>query len=76
SLKRCRDDKDKDQALSAGLNRRTKRRKSIKEVESSKDPRSKEEFDTGNNDEQPDDKAAPRMDWYKKPERPPTPDPD
>ncbi|GJX30951.1 hypothetical protein Tco_0240806 [Tanacetum coccineum] len=42
SLKRSRDDKDKDQDLSAGSDRGTKRRKSSKEVESSKDSRSKE----------------------------------
>ncbi|GKA21714.1 hypothetical protein Tco_0701703 [Tanacetum coccineum] len=35
-----------------------------------------QEFDTGNNDEQPDDEAASKVDWYKKPEQPPTPDPD
>ncbi|GJZ36084.1 retrovirus-related pol polyprotein from transposon TNT 1-94 [Tanacetum coccineum] len=27
-------------------------------------------FDTGNNDEQPDDEAASKNDWFKKPERP------
>ncbi|GJU48609.1 hypothetical protein Tco_1218164 [Tanacetum coccineum] len=35
-----------------------------------------QEFDTGNNDEQPDDEVASKNDWFKKPERPPTPDPD
>ncbi|GJV76003.1 hypothetical protein Tco_1507587 [Tanacetum coccineum] len=35
-----------------------------------------QEFDTGNNDEQPDNEAASKVDWFKKPERPPTPDPD
>ncbi|GKC42161.1 hypothetical protein Tco_1059883 [Tanacetum coccineum] len=38
--------------------------------------RQNQEFDTSNNDEQPDDEVAPKGDWYKKPERPPTPDPD
>ncbi|GKA80647.1 hypothetical protein Tco_0787339, partial [Tanacetum coccineum] len=115
-LKRGRDNKDKDQDPSARSVRGTKRRKSSKEAESSKDLRSKEgkssssskgtsrshhkssgksahaeepshtvddsevrqnqEFVTGNNDEQPDDEVAPKGDWYKKPERPPTPDPD
>nr|GFA23953.1 hypothetical protein [Tanacetum cinerariifolium] len=42
SLKRSRDDKDKDQDPSAGSDRRTKRRKSSKEAESSKDSRLKE----------------------------------
>ncbi|GJR42887.1 hypothetical protein Tco_1310990 [Tanacetum coccineum] len=35
-----------------------------------------QEFGTGNNDEQLDDEAASKNDWFKKPERPPTPDPD
>ncbi|GJU09910.1 hypothetical protein Tco_1132306 [Tanacetum coccineum] len=35
-----------------------------------------QEFDTGNNDEQLDDEAASNNDWFKKLERPPTPDPD
>ncbi|GJR16798.1 hypothetical protein Tco_0965325 [Tanacetum coccineum] len=115
TLKRSRDDKDKDQDPSTGSDRGTKRRKSSKEAESPKDQRSKEgksstsfkgtsrshhkssgksahaepshtvddsgvqknqEFDTGNNDEQPDDEAVSKNDWFKKLERPPTPDPD
>ncbi|GJV36558.1 hypothetical protein Tco_1409035 [Tanacetum coccineum] len=93
TLKRSRDDKDKDLHPSAGSDRGTKIRKSIKEVVSSRDPRSKEskepshtvddskvkqnkEFNMGNNDEQPDDEAAPESDWYKKTEQPSTPDPD
>nr|GFD21817.1 hypothetical protein [Tanacetum cinerariifolium] len=31
-----------------------------------------QEFDMGNNDEQPKDEAAPKNDWLKKPERPST----
>nr|GEV43470.1 hypothetical protein [Tanacetum cinerariifolium] len=42
SLTESRDDKDKDQDPSAGSDRGTKRRKSSKEVESQKDPRSKD----------------------------------
>ncbi|GKC42675.1 hypothetical protein Tco_1060397 [Tanacetum coccineum] len=42
TLERSRDDKDKDQDPSAGSDRGTKRRKSSKEVESSRDPRSKD----------------------------------
>ncbi|GJV93895.1 hypothetical protein Tco_1541708 [Tanacetum coccineum] len=89
-LKRSRDDKDKDQDPFTVLDRGTKRRKSSKDAESSRDPKSKEsnhtvgdsevqqnqEFDTGNNDEQPDDEVASTVDWFRKPERPPTPDPD
>ncbi|GJS96608.1 hypothetical protein Tco_0803576 [Tanacetum coccineum] len=114
TLKRSRDDKDKDQDPSAGSDRGTKRRKLSKEVESSRDSRSKEkkssstskdashsqhkpsgksahaeepshtvnysgvqqnqEFDMGNNDEQPTDKEVSKADWFKKPERPATPD--
>ncbi|GKD63860.1 hypothetical protein Tco_1305968, partial [Tanacetum coccineum] len=75
TLKRSRDDKDKDQDPSAGSDRGTKRRKSSKEAKSSKDPRSKEmqqnqEFDMGNNDEQPDDEAAPNDTAHA--EKPPT----
>ncbi|GKD72282.1 hypothetical protein Tco_1330564, partial [Tanacetum coccineum] len=83
TLKRSRDNKDKDQDPSAGSDRGMKRRKSSKEVESSRDPKSKEskstssskEFDTGNNDEQLDDDAISMSNWYKKPEQPLTPDP-
>nr|GEV66802.1 hypothetical protein [Tanacetum cinerariifolium] len=32
------------------------------------------EFDTVNNDEQPAEKEVTKVDWFKKPERPPTPD--
>ncbi|GKG42231.1 hypothetical protein Tco_0476529, partial [Tanacetum coccineum] len=33
-----------------------------------------QELDTGYNDEQSADKAASKVDWFKKPKRPPTPD--
>ncbi|GJV01508.1 hypothetical protein Tco_1335077 [Tanacetum coccineum] len=35
-----------------------------------------QEFVMGDNDEQPADKEVTKADWFKKPERPPTPDPD
>nr|GEW07525.1 hypothetical protein [Tanacetum cinerariifolium] len=86
SLKRSQDDKDKDQDPSTGSDRGTKRRKSSKDVESSRYLRSKEkksssiqqdqEFVTRDNDEQPADKEVTKDDWFKKPKRPPTPDPD
>ncbi|GKB46229.1 hypothetical protein Tco_0896982 [Tanacetum coccineum] len=38
--------------------------------------RHNQEFDTGNNNEQPDNEAVSKSDWYKKPEQPPTPNPD
>ncbi|GKC01227.1 hypothetical protein Tco_0987363, partial [Tanacetum coccineum] len=114
-LKIGRDDQDKDEDPSAGSDRGTKRRKSGKDTESSKDSRSKEkkssstskdasqsqhmssvkfvhaeepshtvedscmqqdqEFVTRDNDEQPADKEVTKADWFKKPEKPPTPDP-
>ncbi|GJR83633.1 hypothetical protein Tco_0154418 [Tanacetum coccineum] len=46
SLKRGRDDKDKDQDLSVGSDRGTKRRKSSKDAESYRDPKSKESKST------------------------------
>nr|GEV93615.1 retrovirus-related Pol polyprotein from transposon TNT 1-94 [Tanacetum cinerariifolium] len=83
-LKRSRDDKDKDQDPSAGSDRWTKRRKSSKDAESSRDSRSKEkkslnkqqdqQFITGDNDEQPAEKEVTKADWFKKPKRPSTPD--
>ncbi|GJQ92624.1 hypothetical protein Tco_0003763 [Tanacetum coccineum] len=113
---KSRDDKDKDRDPSAGSDRGTKRRKSSKDVVSSRDSRSKEkkssstskdasqsqhkssgkfshakepshtvedlgmqqdqEFVMGNNDEQPADKEVSKANWFKKPERPPTPDSD
>ncbi|GJR49033.1 hypothetical protein Tco_1317136 [Tanacetum coccineum] len=116
TLKRSRDDKDKDQDPSARSYRGTKIRKSSKDANSYRDPKSKEskltssskgtsrsqhksfgksahteepshtvddsgvkqnqEFDTGNNDEQPNNEDTSKVDWYKKPEKPPTPDPD
>ncbi|GJY43172.1 hypothetical protein Tco_0431385 [Tanacetum coccineum] len=86
SLKRSRDDKDKDQYPFAGSDRGSKRRKSSKDAESSKDSRSKEkkssrvqqdqEFIMGDNDEQPVNKEVTKDDWFKKPERPLTFDPD
>nr|GEV85852.1 uncharacterized mitochondrial protein AtMg00810-like [Tanacetum cinerariifolium] len=102
TLKRSRNDRDKDQDPSTRSDRRTKRRKSSKEAESSRDLRSKknkssstskdtshsqhkpydksshaekpihtvddsgvqqdQEFDTGNNDEQPADKEVSKAD--------------
>ncbi|GKB29974.1 hypothetical protein Tco_0869375, partial [Tanacetum coccineum] len=35
-----------------------------------------QEFIIGHTDEQPDDEAAPMIDWFKKPDRSPTPDPE
>ncbi|GKB35479.1 hypothetical protein Tco_0880421 [Tanacetum coccineum] len=116
SLKRSRDDYDKDRDPSAGSDRGKKRRKSSKDAECSRDSRSKEkkssstskdasqsqhksssksaqaeepshtvedsrmqqdqEFVTRDSDEQSADKEVTKADWFKKPERPLTPDPD
>nr|GEW12084.1 hypothetical protein [Tanacetum cinerariifolium] len=115
-LRRGRDDKDKDEDPFAGSDRGTKRRKSGKDPESSKDSSSKEnkslstskdasqsqhksfsksvhaeepshtveesgmqqdqEFITGDNNEQPIEMEVTKADWFKKPKRPPTPEPD
>ncbi|GJR74987.1 hypothetical protein Tco_0087352 [Tanacetum coccineum] len=78
-LKKSQDEKDKDQDPSAGSDRETKRRKSSKKADHTVDDsgvQKNQEFDTSNNDEQPDDEAATKNDWFKKPKRPPTPDPD
>ncbi|GJY20391.1 hypothetical protein Tco_0392957 [Tanacetum coccineum] len=81
TLKRSRDDSDKDQDPSDGSDRGTKRRKSSKEAKSSKDlsltvddlgAQQDQEFNTGINDEQPADKEVSNDDWFKKPKRPPT----
>ncbi|GKE60206.1 hypothetical protein Tco_1510573, partial [Tanacetum coccineum] len=113
SLKRDRDDKDKDEDPSAGSDRGMKRQKSGKEEEPSQEPKSKsskstgsskgpnqsprksfgksahakesrqdsgephdQEFVTGNTDEQPADEVISKDAWWKKPEKPPTPDRD
>nr|GEU52680.1 hypothetical protein [Tanacetum cinerariifolium] len=80
SLKRSRDKRDIDRDPSAGSDRGTKRRKSSKDAESSRDSKSMEkkslsmqqdqEFIMGDNYEQPTDKEATKVDWFKKPERP------
>ncbi|GKE32312.1 hypothetical protein Tco_1451634 [Tanacetum coccineum] len=71
TLKRSRDDRDKDQDPSAGSDQGTKRRKSSKEAESSRDSshtlddsgvQHDQEFNTSNNDEQPADKEVSKDD--------------
>ncbi|GKA81124.1 hypothetical protein Tco_0787816 [Tanacetum coccineum] len=94
TLKRSRDEKDKDQHPSTRSDQGTKIRKSStsrsQHKSSGKSTHAEEpshivdnsgvqknqEFDTSKNDEQPDDEAAPKFVWYKKPEQPPTPNPD
>ncbi|GJT97582.1 hypothetical protein Tco_1093100 [Tanacetum coccineum] len=92
SLKRNRDDKDKDRDPSTRSDRGTKRRKSSKDAESSRDSRSKDKksSSTSKDDsqsqhessgkfahaEEPNHTEVTKADWFKKPKRPPTPDPD
>ncbi|GKA01815.1 hypothetical protein Tco_0674480 [Tanacetum coccineum] len=80
-LKRGRYDQDKDEDPSAGSDRGTKRRKSAHAKEPSHTVEDlgmeqDQEFITGDNDEQPANKEVTKAGWFKKPERPPTPDPD
>nr|GEU33283.1 hypothetical protein [Tanacetum cinerariifolium] len=84
SLKRDRTDKDKDEDPSAGSDRGLKTRKSDKDDESSKDPKFKESRSSSSSkgtttqpkssDDQHDDEAIPKADWFKKPDKPLTPD--
>ncbi|GJW01270.1 hypothetical protein Tco_1556521 [Tanacetum coccineum] len=90
TLKKSRDDKDKDQDPSAGSDRGTKRRKSSKEAESLKDQRLKEgkssssSKGTSRSHHKSSSKSAHAEEpshtvdnsRFKKPERPLTPDPD
>ncbi|GKC70555.1 hypothetical protein Tco_1116438, partial [Tanacetum coccineum] len=69
SLKRDHVDKDKDEDPSAGSDRGSKRRKTSKDAESSKEPKSMDlsvqkdqEFETGINDNQSHDEAASKQD--------------
>nr|GEU34358.1 zinc finger, CCHC-type [Tanacetum cinerariifolium] len=78
SLKRDREDKDKDEDPFAGLDRGTPHspHKSAHEKEPCHDSSvpHDQEFDTSNNDDQPTDEASTKDDWFKKPDKPSTPD--
>ncbi|GJV66499.1 hypothetical protein Tco_1482008 [Tanacetum coccineum] len=114
SLKRGREDKDKDEDPPAGSDQGLKKRKTSKDVKPPKGSKSKESksssskgsksqskssgksaqaeepvFETantempkdqgddlGNTEDQPNVEEATKYDWFKKPERPPTPDRD
>ncbi|GJW45465.1 hypothetical protein Tco_0074264 [Tanacetum coccineum] len=86
SLKIGREDKDKDEDPPAGSNQGMKRRKISKDAESSKeDPihmvddtkvQQDQGQDMSNTDDQPNVETASKYDWFKKPERPRTPDSD
>ncbi|GKC32862.1 hypothetical protein Tco_1040156, partial [Tanacetum coccineum] len=68
TLNRSRYEKDKDQNPFVGSNRGTKRRKSSKEAEGANHTvndsgvQKNQEFDMGNNDEKPNNEAAPKND--------------
>nr|GEX54795.1 hypothetical protein [Tanacetum cinerariifolium] len=83
TLKRRRDDKDKDEEPSAGSDRGSKRRRACKEPESTKEPMqttkyleepSHQEFETGAADDQPVAEASQHPEWFQKQTKPPTPD--
>nr|GEV59159.1 hypothetical protein [Tanacetum cinerariifolium] len=82
TLKRCRDDKDKDEEPSAGSNRGSKRRRAGKEPESTKEPMhttqdleepAPQEFEIGTTDNQPVEEASQHPHWFQKQAKPPTP---
>ncbi|GKD76870.1 hypothetical protein Tco_1339491 [Tanacetum coccineum] len=72
TLKRGRDDQDKDKDPSAGSERGTKRRKSCKDAEPLKGSKSKESRMSGSSKgTKPQPKSSTlRNDWFKKPEKP------
>ncbi|GJU24243.1 putative transposase-associated domain-containing protein [Tanacetum coccineum] len=73
TLKRSRDEKDKDQDPSAGTDRGTKKRKSSNHTIDDSGVQKNQEFDTGNNDEQPNDESAPKNNCViARAEKPPT----
>ncbi|GKA19730.1 hypothetical protein Tco_0699645 [Tanacetum coccineum] len=78
TLKMRRDDKDKDQDPSARSDRGMKRRKSKEPSHTIDDSgvQQTQEFDTGDNDKQPNDEDISKYNWNKKPEQPLTPYPD
>ncbi|GKE40072.1 hypothetical protein Tco_1463477 [Tanacetum coccineum] len=85
SLKRGREDNDKDEDPPAGSDQGMKRRRIRKDDESIKAEEPSHIVDDtkvqqnqgqnmGNTDDQPNVEAASKYDWLKKPERPPSPD--
>ncbi|GJR59536.1 hypothetical protein Tco_1501698 [Tanacetum coccineum] len=80
TLKRGRDDQDKDEDPSAGSDRGTKEESKSTQVEESEFEAVDLEMqqDQGNEsrhiDDQPDNEDASKHDWFQKPDKPPTPD--
>ncbi|GJU62724.1 hypothetical protein Tco_1244559 [Tanacetum coccineum] len=79
SLKRGREDKDKDKDPSAGSDQGLKKRKTLSLTEepvletSDTEMPQEQGDDMGNTDDQPNIEEASKHDWYKKPEKPLTP---
>nr|GEV02538.1 hypothetical protein [Tanacetum cinerariifolium] len=86
TLKRCRDDADKDEEPSPGSDRGSKRRREGKEPDEStqveelmqtthdlEEP-SHQEFETGVADDQPIAEASHHPEWFQQQKKPPTPD--
>ncbi|GJV39462.1 hypothetical protein Tco_1417902 [Tanacetum coccineum] len=85
SLKRDQEDKDKDEDPLAGSDQGLKKRKTSKDCAQAKEPVFEtadtkmplnQGEDLGNTNDQPNVKVTLKDDWFKKPERPPTPDSD
>ncbi|GJU70322.1 hypothetical protein Tco_1256581 [Tanacetum coccineum] len=81
SLKRSCEDKDKDEDPPAGSDQRLKKKKTSKDAEPPKGSKSKEsktnteipQDQGGDTKDQPNVEATPMDDWFKKPNKPPTP---
>ncbi|GJS48418.1 hypothetical protein Tco_0598539 [Tanacetum coccineum] len=83
SLKRSREDKDKDEDPPAGPDQGLKKKKTSKDSDQAEEPvfetvdtemPKDQGDDMGNTKDQPNVEAASKHDWFKKPERPLTPD--
>ncbi|GJR70522.1 putative ribonuclease H-like domain-containing protein [Tanacetum coccineum] len=84
SLKRGHDDKYQDEDPPAGSDQGLKKQKTCKDTEPFKRPKSKESRSSSTSkihqsssliiNDQPDVEATPNHDWFKKPNKPPTPD--
>nr|GEV33722.1 hypothetical protein [Tanacetum cinerariifolium] len=74
TLKRHRDDKDKDEEPSAGSNRGSKRRREGKEPESTSAPKEKTSKTSGAYEDQPVEEASQHPHWFQKQAKPLTPD--
>nr|GEZ31147.1 hypothetical protein [Tanacetum cinerariifolium] len=74
TLKRRRDDEDKDGKPFAGSDRGSKRRRAEEPMHTTLDEPSHQEFETVAADNQPIAKASQHPEWFQKQTKPPTPD--